>query len=423
MLDPHLIRSNPQDIKDACAKRGVDFDAPLYMRLDAERKVLQGEVQILQERRGKGAAEIGRLVAEGDKCEELKAEMQKVQQELKPAKQELDEVLAKLSQIHLNIPNFIDPDVPLGQSEEDNKLMLEWGDKPEFDFKPKEHYEIRPELLDLGAAGKVAGSRFMVLRGRMAQLHRALAHMMLDLHTGEHGYEEINTPVLLNSQSLQNSGQLPKFEEDLFRIGKDGYYLSPTSEVALVNLAADTIFSATELPLKLCCHSLCFRSEAGSYGKDVKGMLRQHQFEKVELVQITKPQESDATLEEMCEQAQRVAQILELPYRVVKLCSGDIGFGAAKTYDIEVWLPGQSTYRELSSCSNCRDFQARRMQARWIPDPKSKNKELVHSLNASGVAVGRCLIAILENYQTKDGSVCVPQALKPYLPKDFPNLF
>ena len=266
----------------------------------------------------------------------------------------------------------------------------------------------------------MAGSRFSLLRGKLAQLHRALASMMLDLHTREHGYEEINVPVLLNSGALTNSGQLPKFEEDLFRIGEDGYYLNPTSEVGLVNIANDRIFKADELPLKLTAHSLCFRREAGSYGKDVKGMLRQHQFEKVELVQITKPQDSEKALEEMCQQAQKVLQLLKLPYRVVTLCSGDIGFGAAKTYDIEVWLPGQDTYREISSCSNCRDFQARRMQARWVPDASSKQKELVHTLNASGVAVGRTLIAVLENYQTKDGTLAVPEVLRKYLPEGFP---
>lgn len=422
MLDPHLIRKNPQKVAVACAKRGAKFDVQAYAKLDEQRKSLQEKVQNLQEERGKGADQIGKMIAQGGGGSELKTKMQQVQQALKPAKHELDETLAKLNAIHLNIPNIIDDDVPSGKDENDNKLILEWGEKPKFkdNHKPQEHFELCPQLMDFTLGAEMAGSRFVLLRGQIAQLHRALAQMMLDLHTTEHGYEEVNIPVLLNQDALVNSGQLPKFEDDLFCIKDDGYYLSPTAEVALVNLAADKIFTKDELPLRVTAHSLCFRSEAGSYGKDVKGMLRQHQFEKVELVQITKPQDSEKALEEMCQQAQKVLQLLKLPYRVVSLCSGDIGFGAAKTYDIEVWLPGQNTYREISSCSNCRDFQARRMQARWIPDPSKKDKELVHTLNGSAVAVGRALIAVLENYQSDDGKVSVPKALRPYLPDDFP---
>ena len=420
MLDPQLLRNEPQAVRDACAKRGHDFDVKAYEQLEAKRKELQQKAQDLQQKTNKGAAQIGQQVAKGEDPAKLKAELKQVNEELKPVKQELDKVLEQLKDINLNLPNIIDEDVPVGKDESDNRTELEWGDKPKLDFKPKEHFELCPNLLDFTLASTMAGSRFSLLRGKLAQLHRALASMMLDLHTREHGYEEINVPVLLNSGALTNSGQLPKFEEDLFRIGEDGYYLNPTSEVGLVNIANDRIFKADELPLKLTAHSLCFRREAGSYGKDVKGMLRQHQFEKVELVQVTKPQDSEKALEEMCQQAQKVLQLLKLPYRVVTLCSGDIGFGAAKTYDIEVWLPGQDTYREISSCSNCRDFQARRMQARWVPDASSKQKELVHTLNASGVAVGRTLIAVLENYQTKDGTLAVPEVLRKYLPEGFP---
>ncbi len=433
MLDTHIIRNNPQKVTESCAKRGATFDAEVYAGLEQKRKTLQEKVQNLQEQRTKGADEIGKLVAQGGDLNQLKQQMQQVQQELKPAKKELDDLLEELRNIHLNLPNILDADVPVGKDENDNTLVLEWGDKPNFSFKPKEHYELFPQLMDFTIPGKMAGSRFSLLRGPMAQLHRALAQMMLDVHTRLHGYEEINIPLILNRDALTNSGQLPKFEEDLFHIKKgddkgdnkgDGvdFYLSPTSEVGLVNIGNDTIYSGDELPVKVTCHSTCFRAEAGSYGKDVKGILRQHQFEKVELVQIVKSDKSEEALEEMVGQAQKILQMLELPYKVVTLCSGDIGFSAAKTYDLEVWLPGQDKYREVSSCSNCRDFQARRMQARWVTDPGTNKKELVHTLNGSGLAVGRTLIAVLENNQTADGKVKIPEALKPYLSEDFPEL-
>lgn len=421
MLDPHLIRSNPQEIAEACAKRGATFDVGEYSRLENKRKTLQEKVQELQEQRSKGADEIGKLVAQGGDPSTLKEQMQQVQQELKPAKKELDELLEELRNIYLNIPNIIDASVPIGKDENDNSLVLEWGEIPKLSFKPKEHYELFPKLLDFTIAGNMAGSRFSLLRGPIAQLHRALAQMMLDVHTRLHGYEEVNIPLILNRNALVNSGQLPKFEEDLFHIDGMDSYLSPTSEVGLVNLGSNTIYSAEELPLKVTAHSVCFRAEAGSYGRDVKGILRQHQFEKVELVQIVKPEQSAEALEEMAQHAQKILQMLELPYRLVTLCSGDIGFSAVKTYDLEVWLPGQDKYREVSSCSNCHDFQARRMQARWVADPKTNKKELVHTLNGSGLAVGRTLIAVLENNQTEDGKVNVPKALKPYLPQDFPE--
>ena len=426
MIDPDILRNDPGRVVAASARRGVVFNAEEYTTLDNKRKVLQQKVQDLQSQRTKGAAEIAELLKKSADISEIKQKMQHVQQELKPAKQELDALLARLTEIHLNLPNLADESIPDGKDENDNRLEIEWGNKPNFKFKPKEHFELFPELMDFELASAMSGSRFVLLRGKIALLHRALAQMMLDIHIQEHGYEEINIPLILNRQTLINSGQLPKFEDDLFHVQENEGFLAPTSEVALVNLAANRIFKADELPLKVTCHSVCFRSEAGSYGKDVKGMLRQHQFEKVEMVQVTKPQDSDQALEDMSQHAQRILQVLEIPYRVVTLCCGDMGFAAAKTYDIEAWLPGQETYREISSCSNCRDFQARRMQARWLPDTGVKGKkgktEPVHALNGSGLAVGRTLIAVLENYQTKDGNVRIPESLRPYLPGNMPEV-
>lgn len=421
MIDPTIIRNNPHKVADACARRGLVFNIAEYMELDNRRKTLQQKLQDLQFQRSQGADKIAKLLQESKDFSGIKQEMQNVQQNIKPLKKKLDGLLLQLKNINLGIPNIPDDTVPDGKDENDNRLELEWGNKVEFDFKPKDHYELFPRLMDFELASSMSGSRFVLLRGKIARLHRALAQMMLDIHTREHGYEEINMPVILNREALVNSGQLPKFEVDIFHIKENHGLLAPTAEVGLVNMAANRIFNADELPVKLCCHSLCFRSEAGSYGKDVKGMLRQHQFEKVELVQFSKPEYSDAALEEVSSHAQKILQLLELPYRVVTLCCGDMGFTSAKTYDIEVWLPGQNTYREISSCSNCRDFQTRRMQARWLPDretaeAKKVKTEPIHALNGSGLAVGRTLIAVLENYQTKEGNVRIPKVLRPYLP-------
>lgn len=420
MLDPHLLRSNSERIVELCQKRGMDFDPAAYNQLEQKRRVLQEQVQRLQHQRNSGAQEIARKIRQREGVDDDRARMQQLNDQLKEAKQELDGILHRLHDIQMQLPNLLDESVPPGKDEKDNAEILKWGEKPSFDFKAKEHYALFPQLLDLELAAQMAGSRFALLRGELALVHRALAQMMLDLHTRQHQYEEVYVPAIVKQQALVHSGQLPKFSEDLFHLQDRDSCLIPTAEVPLVNIAADRIFTAAELPLRLTAYSPCFRSEAGSYGKDVKGMLRLHQFDKVELVQITRAEESWNALEEMSQQAQQVLQLLELPYRVVSLCSGDIGFAAAKTYDIEVWLPGQNTYREISSCSNCTDFQARRMQARWR-DEKG-NRHLVHTLNASGLAVGRTLIALLENYQTSAGKVVLPGALWPYLPEEVRQL-
>jgi seryl-tRNA synthetase len=336
---------------------------------------------------------------------------------LKKAEAEFAEVQAKLAAIHLSLPNLLHESVPDGVDENANEEVRRWGEPPAFDFEPADHVALgeRFGMMDFEAASKLAGARFLVLRGALARLHRALAQFMLDLHTGEHGYDEVYVPYLVNAETLTGTGQLPKFADDLFALaGESGYFLIPTAEVPLANLARQDIIEAEALPRRYTAHTPCFRAEAGAYGKDTRGMIRQHQFDKVELVQLVRPQDSYAALEELTGHAEKVLQALELPYRVMSLSSGDIGFAAAKTYDLEVWLPGQNRYREISSCSNCEAFQARRMQARWR-NPKTGKPELLHTLNGSGVAIGRALIAVMENYQQEDGTVNVPEVLRPYM--------
>ncbi len=419
MLDPVLLRNNPAELADRLrASRGFELDVGQLESLEAQRKQLQIRTQELQNLRNTRSKQIGMLKAKGEDVAAVMAEVAGFGEELKASELRLDELRGEIEAIALGIPNIPDASVPLGSDEAHNVEQHRWGTPRTFDFDVKDHVELgaRNGWLDGETAAKLSGSRFTVLRGSLARLHRALAQFMLDLHTNEHGYEETNVPLLVNAESMRGTGQLPKFEEDLFstELGESRRYLIPTSEVPLTNIVRDDILDAERLPLRMTAHSMCFRSEAGSGGRDVRGMIRQHQFEKVELVSIARPDESDAEHQRMTRCAEAVLEKLGLPYRKVLLCTGDMGFGATKTYDLEVWLPSQQTYREISSCSNCGDFQARRMQARWR-NPATGKPELVHTLNGSGVAVGRALIAVMENYQNADGSIDVPEALRPYM--------
>jgi len=421
MLDIALLRGDPQEVARLLATRGATVDLSEWQQLEAERKYLQTRTQDLQASRNKLSKKIGQLRARGDEADELLSEVESQNAELKSCEQKLASLLERLDGLLAGLPNLPSIDVPVGMNESDNAEIKRWGKIPQFDFQAADHVEVgeRLELLDFFTAAKISGSRFVVMQGAVARLHRALAQMMLDLHTSEHGYTEVYAPYLVNGYSLFGTGQLPKFTEDLFQVPRsnaDNLYLIPTAEVPVTNLVRDTILASNKLPLKYVCHTPCFRSEAGSYGKDTRGMIRQHQFDKVELVQIVRPQESVAAHEDLTCHAEAVLERLELPYRRVVLCTGDLGFSACKTYDLEVWLPGQQAYREISSCSNFGSFQARRMQARYKDsrDPKSK-PELVHTLNGSGLAVGRALVAVLENYQNADGSVSVPTALQAYM--------
>jgi len=421
MLDIALLRGDPQEVARRLATRGATVDLSEWQQLEAERKYLQTRTQDLQASRNKLSKKIGQLRARGDEADELLSEVESQNAELKSCEQKLASLLERLDGLLAGLPNLPSIDVPVGMNESDNAEIKRWGKIPQFDFQAADHVEVgeRLELLDFFTAAKISGSRFVVMQGAVARLHRALAQMMLDLHTSEHGYTEVYAPYLVNGYSLFGTGQLPKFTEDLFQVPRsnaDNLYLIPTAEVPVTNLVRDTILASNKLPLKYVCHTPCFRSEAGSYGKDTRGMIRQHQFDKVELVQIVRPQESVAAHEDLTCHAEAVLERLELPYRRVVLCTGDLGFSACKTYDLEVWLPGQQAYREISSCSNFGSFQARRMQARYKDsrDPKSK-PELVHTLNGSGLAVGRALVAVLENYQNADGSVSVPTALQAYM--------
>jgi len=419
MLDPALLRANPADLAERLrASRGFELDVGRLESLEAQRKQLQIRTQELQNLRNTRSKQIGMLKAKGEDVSTVMAEVAGFGDELKASEVRLDEIRGEIEAIALGIPNLPDPTVPQGSDESQNVEQKTWGTPRTFDFGVRDHVElgVRNGWLDGETAAKLSGSRFTVLRGPLARLHRALAQFMLDVHTGEHGYEETNVPVIVNADSMRGTGQLPKFEEDLFatHLGESRRYLIPTSEVPLTNIVRDEIVDAERLPLRMTAHSMCFRSEAGSGGRDVRGMIRQHQFEKVELVSIARPDESDAEHERMTRCAEVVLEKLGLPYRKVLLCTGDMGFGAIKTYDLEVWLPSQATYREISSCSNCGDFQARRMQARWR-NPATGKPELVHTLNGSGVAVGRALIAVMENYQHADGSIDVPEALRAYM--------
>ena len=419
MLDPALLRANPAELAVSLrASRGFELDVGRVEALEAQRKQLQIRTQELQNLRNTRSKQIGMLKAKGEDVSAVMAEVAGFGEELKASEIRLDEIRGEIEAIALGIPNIPDASVPRGSDESHNVEQHRWGTPRVFDFEVKDHVELgaRHGWLDGETAAKLSGARFTVLRGQLARLHRALAQFMLDLHTVEHGYEETNVPVIVNADSMRGTGQLPKFEEDLFstQLGDSKRYLIPTSEVPLTNIVRDDILDAEKLPLRMTAHSMCFRSEAGSGGRDVRGMIRQHQFEKVELVSIARPEESGAEHERMTRCAETVLEKLGLPYRKVLLCTGDMGFGATRTYDLEVWLPSQDMYREISSCSNCGDFQARRMQARWR-NPASGKPELVHTLNGSGVAVGRALIAVMENYQNADGSIDVPEALRPYM--------
>jgi seryl-tRNA synthetase len=419
MLDPALLRSRLADTAARLKEtRGYDLDVAAVEALESERKRLSTETQELQNLRNTRSKAIGQAKAKGEDVAPLMAEVAGIGDKLKANEHALAEVQARLAQVALGIPNLPHESVPLGKDETENAEQLRWGTPRAFDFEVKDHVDLgaRHGWLDADAGAKLSGARFTVLRGQLAQLHRALAQYMLNLHTAEHGYLECSVPLIVNAETMQGTGQLPKFEEDLFAtdVGDSKRYLIPTAEVALTNLVADTIVEADALPMRLTAHSMCFRAEAGSYGRDTRGMIRQHQFEKVEMVQIATPEQSHAQLEEMVGHAEKVLQQLGLPYRKVLLCTGDMGFAATKTYDLEVWLPSQNTYREISSCSNCGDFQARRMQARWR-NPATGKPELLHTLNGSGLAVGRTLVAVMENYQNADGSITVPEVLRPYM--------
>jgi seryl-tRNA synthetase len=419
MLDPALLRNHPADLAERLrASRGFELDVARLEALEASRKQIQVRTQELQNLRNTRSKQIGMLKAKGEDVSAVMAEVAGFGEELKASEVELERIRAEIDAIALGIPNLPDASVPPGADEAGNVEQHRWGTPRAFDFEVRDHVELgaRHGWLDGETAAKLSGSRFTVLRGQLARLHRGLAQFMLDLHTGEHGYEETNVPVIVNAESMRGTGQLPKFEEDLFStmLGEHKRYLIPTSEVPLTNIVRDEIIEAEKLPLRMTAHSMCFRSEAGSGGRDVRGMIRQHQFEKVELVSVTRPEESDAEHQRMTRCAEVVLEKLGLPYRRMLLCSGDMGFGATKTFDLEVWLPSQDTYREISSCSNCGDFQARRMQARWR-NPATGKPEPVHTLNGSGVAVGRALIAVMENYQNADGSIEVPEALRPYM--------
>lgn len=419
MLDPALLRQQPADLAERLrASRGYALDVSALESLEADRKRIQVRTQELQSLRNSRSKAIGQAKAKGEDVSAIMAEVTAFADELKASEVALDALREKIETIALEIPNLPSDDVPAGADENDNVEQSRWGTPRQFDFKVLDHVELgaRNGWLDAETAAKLSGSRFTVLRGPIARLHRALAQFMLDLHVGEHDYEETNVPLLVNPESLRGTGQLPKFEDDLFRtaVGESPRYLIPTSEVPLTNIVREEIIDAENLPLRMTAHSMCFRAEAGSGGRDVRGMIRQHQFEKVELVTACRAEDSDAEHQRMTRCAEVVLEKLGLPYRKVLLCTGDMGFSAVKTYDLEVWLPSQDTYREISSCSNTGDFQARRMQARWR-NPATGKPELLHTLNGSGVAVGRAMIAVMENYQNADGSITVPDVLRPYM--------
>ncbi|MHA7878231.1 MAG: serine--tRNA ligase [Saccharospirillum sp.] len=421
MLDIKRLRQDLDTLTRQLKVKGYSLDGSAFEALESNRKQLQIDTEQLQADRKKASKQIGQLVSQGMAVDEAKAQVQKtldtIAEQLGAKEQELKTLQGQLDELLQGIPNVPDTSVPPGVNENDNQEVSRWGAPRTFDFPVRDHVDVGEQVggLDFERAAKLTGSRFSVLQGKMARLHRALAQFMLDVHTHEHGYLECNVPVIVNQDSLYGTGQLPKFEEDLFKLNTDpSYYLIPTAEVPLTNLVRDEILAAGEVPMKLVAHTPCFRSEAGSYGRDVRGMIRQHQFEKVELVHIVRPADSMAALDELTGHAEAILQRLELPYRKVLLCGGDLGFSSAKTYDLEVWLPAQNTYREISSCSNMTDYQARRMQARWR-NPQTNKPELVHTLNGSGLAIGRTLVALLENYQTAEGRVVIPDALRPYM--------
>ncbi len=418
MLDTRLLRTDPAAVAANLARRGFVLDVERFRSLEERRKAAQVAADEVRAARNAHAKNVGKAKAQGQDIAALVAEGEAMARRLEGLEKELVAVQAEFDELCLGLPNTLHASVPDGRDESANLEVRRWGTPRQFDFTPLDHVAVGEQLaqMDFEAAGRISGARFVVLKGGIARLHRALIQYMLDLHTSEHGYTEIYAPYLVARSSLVGTGQLPKFEADLFRVvgGESEFFLIPTAEVPVTNLAREQILEANTLPRRFVAHTPCFRSEAGSYGKDTRGMIRQHQFEKVELVQIVKPEDSYAALEELTGHAEKVLQGLGLPYRVLALCAGDVGFGSAKTYDLEVWLPGQQKYREISSCSNCEGFQARRMQARWR-NPATNKPEPVHTLNGSGVAVGRALVAVLENYQQGDGSVVVPEALRRYM--------
>ena len=415
MIDPKLLRTELDTVAEKLAKRGYELDKAFWQQVEEQRKSIQVKTEELQAKKNAGAKQIGLMKRNGENTDALMAEMATISSEMKQAEDALKALQEKIQAAALTIPNLPDDSVPAGKDENDNVEMRRWGEPRQFDFAVKDHSDLGENLglLDFEMAAKLTGSRFSVLKGQLAKLNRALIAFMLTTHTDKYGYTEMYVPYMVNADSLLGTGQLPKFEEDLFKLrGEKEYYLIPTSEVPLTNSVRDKILDPEALPIKMTAHTPCFRSEAGSAGRDTRGLIRQHQFEKVEMVQIVHPETSMQALEDMTGQAEYILQQLGLPYRVIVLCGGDMGFGAVKTYDIEVWLPSQTTYREISSCSNCGDFQARRMQAR-VKD--GKKTELVHTLNGSGLAVGRTLLAIMENYQNADGTITVPEVLRPYM--------
>ena len=417
MLDVKLIRNELEETAKKLKRRGFELDCAKISELESQRKEIQVSTQELQNERNTRSKSIGKAKAAGEDIEPLLAEVSELGDKLKAAEERLVTVQDELNGILMGIPNIPHESVPDGASEEDNQEVRRWGEPKEFDFEPLDHVDLGAKngAMDFETAAKIAGSRFVVLRGSLARLHRALIQFMLDTHTSEHGYEETYVPYLVNANSLHGTGQLPKFEEDLFAIsGEQQFFLIPTAEVPVTNIARNEIIDAKAMPVKMVAHTPCFRSEAGSYGKDARGLIRQHQFEKVEMVQLVRPEDSADVLESLTANAEAILQKLELPYRVVNLCAGDIGFSAAKTYDLEVWLPGQGKYREISSCSNFEDFQARRMQARWR-NPDTGKPELLHTLNGSGLAVGRTLVAVMENYQDSHGNILIPKVLQGYM--------
>lgn len=417
MLDPQLLRSHLDEVAAKLATRGFHLDKEQFIALESSRKTLQIETQKLQNERNQRAKTIGMAKSKGEDITPLLAEIDESAKVLEQKKAELAAILQDIEHFILKLPNIPHESVPIGNTESEHREERRFGKIPQFDFTPKSHDELGENLamLDFAVAAKITGSRFVVMKGDIARLHRALIQFMLDLHTREYGYQEINVPYIVNAESLYGTGQLPKFEEDLFKLeGDQGYYLASTAEIPVTNTLRDTILKEAVLPLRYCCHSPCFRSEAGSYGKDTRGMIRQHQFEKVELVWITTPEKSWEALEALTSHAESVLQKLALPYRLITLCSGDMNAGAAKTYDLEVWLPSQNTWREISSCSNMETYQSRRMKARFR-NTRTEALELVHTLNGSALAVGRTLVAIMENYQDRDGNIHIPEVLVPYM--------
>ena len=428
MLDPQLLRKDLESVKTRLATRKFELDTALFMQLESERKQLQGRTEELQAKRNALAKAVGMKKGKGENADAELAESIGVNKELEGSATRLNALQVQIQDFLLGIPNLPDDSVPAGKTADENKEIKVWGKQTHFEFTPKDHVDLgTPIGLDFDSATKISGARFVVLKGNAAKLHRALAQFMLDIHTVQHGYQEIYAPYIVNADSMRGTGQLPKFEADLFKVPRkmggehpddggeriENFYLIPTAEVPVTNLVRNEIINADHLPLKYVAHTPCFRSEAGSYGRDVRGMIRQHQFDKVELVHISKPENSMQALEELTAHAEKILELLELPYRRMLLCTGDMGFGSAKTYDLEVWIPSQNAYREISSCSNMGDFQARRMQARY---KVGQNKpELLHTLNGSGLAVGRTGVAILENFQQADGSIKIPKALQPYM--------